>query len=308
MQFSDTVVPDKTSMRFLQKWFRKAEVETGEITQRPLSFVQALNQAGLKQFEQRLEPHLADSIFIKTTPANARTHKPGSSHIGGLPDLPAGADWPSVNGTPLGLVAQFNLTDIQPFDKSGLLPSSGSLFFFYDSQQGAWGFDPNDRDYWRVLFHPGPAIDLKRASAPDKLSEVWKECAVQFSSQPTVPENPPEGVPDDEDQYFKLRNYLGAFMTHHQLLGHESPVQGDVKLECQLVSNGLYCGDASGYQDPRAKELERGADDWLLLFQADSDDNAEMMWGDVGRLYFCIRKQDLRDRRFDKVWMVFQCH
>jgi len=55
-----------------------------------------------------------------------------------------------------------------------------------------------------------------------------------------------------------------------------------LELECQLVTNGLYLGDLSGYKDPRRKELEPGADDWTLLIQIDSDDKAKMMWGDGG--------------------------
>ena len=31
------------------------------------------------------------------------------------------------------------------------------------------------------------------------------------------------------------------------------------------------------------------------------------MLGDVGNLYFYIRKQDLAERNFDKVWLVLQC-
>jgi len=37
------------------------------------------------------------------------------------------------------------------------------------------------------------------------------------------------------------------------------------------------------------------------------DDDAGMMWGDCGRLYFWIRKADLAEGRFDKCWMILQC-
>jgi uncharacterized protein YwqG len=53
--------------------------------------------------------------------------------------------------------------------------------------------------------------------------------------------------------------------------------------------------------------LENGRSDWLLLFQLDSDDAAKMMWGDAGRLYFWITKQDLARRDFSNVWMILQC-
>ncbi|HUT87622.1 MAG TPA: YwqG family protein [Candidatus Heimdallarchaeota archaeon] len=98
----------------------------------------------------------------------------------------------------------------------------------------------------------------------------------------------------------------GTFSTRW---GHPDPIQGDMQLDCQLTSHGLYTGDATGYEDPRRAELEKGATDWQLLLQIDSDeDNAGMMWGDMGRLYFWIRKDDLKKRAFENVWMVLQCY
>jgi len=64
--------------------------------------------------------------------------------------------------------------------------------------------------------------------------------------------------------------------------------------QTQLVANGLYCGDESGYQDPKAKELESDAAAWNLLLQIDSDDCTGWMWGDSGTVYFWIRGQAVR--------------
>lgn len=77
--------------------------------------------------------------------------------------------------------------------------------------------------------------------------------------------------------------------------------------ECQLAANGIYCGSPEGRQDPRVPVLMEGADQWKLLVQVDSDDGAGMMWGDMGRLYFWIRREDPAEARFDRVWMVLQC-
>jgi hypothetical protein len=30
-------------------------------------------------------------------------------------------------------------------------------------------------------------------------------------------------------------------------------------------------------------------------------------WGDVGRIYYWIREQDLRSRAFDAAWLILQC-
>jgi len=32
-----------------------------------------------------------------------------------------------------------------------------------------------------------------------------------------------------------------------------------------------------------------------------------MMWGDVGRIYYWIRRNALATRDFDQTWLVFQC-
>jgi len=93
----------------------------------------------------------------------------------------------------------------------------------------------------------------------------------------------------------------------HRLLGHPDPVQGDMQLECQLASNGIYCGNSSGYRDPRVPALQSGAADWRLLLQIDSDDPAGMMWGDVGRIYYWMHTEDLAAHRFDRAWLVLQC-
>jgi uncharacterized protein YwqG len=68
-------------------------------------------------------------------------------------------------------------------------------------------------------------------------------------------------------------------------------------------------GNSSGYNDPRRPELEKGAADWQLLLQIDSDEkNLGVMWGDVGRVYFWIRRQDLGKRDFGNVWLILQCY
>lgn len=69
-----------------------------------------------------------------------------------------------------------------------------------------------------------------------------------------------------------------------------------------------HTGDATGYNDPRAAALRETETDWVQLLAVDTDDAANMMWGDMGRGYFMIRKQDLAARDFDAVWLVSQCY
>ena len=58
--------------------------------------------------------------------------------------------------------------------------------------------------------------------------------------------------------------------------------------------------------DPRVAELSKGAMDWQLLLQIDSDENAGMRWGNAGMLYYWIKRDDLKARHFDDTWLVLQ--
>jgi hypothetical protein len=93
----------------------------------------------------------------------------------------------------------------------------------------------------------------------------------------------------------------------HRMGGYPDRLQGDLRLEAQLVSHGLYCGNASGYAEGKQKGLWPGAKEWELLLQIDSEEAAGMMWGDVGRIYFLIHRDDLRERRFEKIWAGLEC-
>jgi uncharacterized protein YwqG len=60
-------------------------------------------------------------------------------------------------------------------------------------------------------------------------------------------------------------------------------------------------------QKPHRAALGAGAVQWRLLLQVDSDQDAGMLWGDVGRIYYWIRAQDLAARRLGQAWLILQC-
>lgn len=111
---------------------------------------------------------------------------------------------------------------------------------------------------------------------------------------------------EDDDAEFDDRSTV-SLVPLHQMFGHARSIQGSMQHKCELVRAGLYCGDSTGYEDPRAEGLKARWDDWVLLLQLDSDDDLGWCWGDVGRLYFWIRRADLQAHRFDQAWLILQC-
>lgn len=268
-------------------------------------------EAGLKQHWQKFELFLRSEIAIKPEDAIDTEIKVGQSKIGGQPDLPKNQTWfKENNGKSLSFLAQINLSETRQFDKSNQLPPSGLLYFFYSAEQEAWGFDPKDKDKFKVFYFNGDAVDLVRNEFPSDLPEYsrYKSCKLSFGSSVSIPNWESEvvnGILSSEEQDAYIELTVDGEIT--KLLGHSDNVQGTMEEECQLVTNGLHCGDPSGYSDPRATDLNKDADKWILLFQIDSIDKAGMMWGDVGRVYFWIKREDLEKKDFDKSWFVLQC-
>jgi uncharacterized protein YwqG len=124
-----------------------------------------------------------------------------------------------------------------------------------------------------------------------------------------TPELSAVGLTDAEmDLFMEQRTALYREQPHHQIGGFADPVQNpDMDEECQLVTSGLYVGDAAGYNDPRAEKLKEGAGEWSLLFQMDTDDELKIMWGDAGMIYFWVRRDDARKLKFDNAWVILQC-
>jgi uncharacterized protein YwqG len=277
-----------------------------------------IQEAGLLRIREFLLQSASPCIRIGTKGVDPAQLKLGEPRLGGLPDLPQGMTWPlSREGEPLAFLAQLRMEDSASCDAEGVLPKQGHLFFFYDSSQEAWGFDPKHRGMSKVFHSAG--VPLVRTAAPRRLADAcrFKSCALRFarawslagfiqrkSAGLDLSEKEEEGCDDLEES---IGREIGIEGTRHQLLGRADPVQNEMELECQLASNGVYCGNPEGYRDPRAKNLKKGAADWRLLLQVDSDDTAAMMWGDLGRVYFWIRKQDLAQRNFDGVWTILQC-
>ena len=102
----------------------------------------------------------------------------------------------------------------------------------------------------------------------------------------------------------------------HQVGGTAWSIQESVEADCVKLAEDSP-GRARWWQralgvdeytkQQRAAHLAR-ANEWQLVLQVDSDIEAGMEWGDVGRLYLCARKEHLATRCFDRCWMVMQCY
>jgi uncharacterized protein YwqG len=237
----------------------------------------------------------------------------GASKIGGRPDLAAGLNWPEWQGTLLSFIAQINLGDVVAHISLPELPRAGLLSFFYDAEQSTWGFDPKDAGSWKVFYFEDESLIRTEPPASLPSHGRFEACRLSFEEETSLPSldsicmDRLQLSDEEKNAYFSFCYDSEEKGPRHQMFGHPYQIQGEMQLECQLVSKGIYCGSPEGYANPRCAELEAGADEWMLLLQIDSDDDAGMMWGDMGCIYFWIRKQSLKHLRFDQTWMILQC-
>lgn len=264
----------------------------------------------------------------------------GASRIGGLPDLPPSITWPVDDGRPLDFIAQIDLAEAAAVAQLPDLPPSGRLAFFYDTDNQPWGFDPREREGWRALYFEDDGATLQRVRPPAPVASTRPQPPGLLSR--ILGRNPPPRIADSLEPFPANRVRFEAAISmpnlyeefdqefdsdlwdavedimykldiefddpDHQLGGHPAQIQGDMKLECQLASNGLYCGDGEAYESEQGLALKPGAAEWRLLLQIDSDEEGPgWMWGDLGCIYFWIRGSDLAARNFDNVWCVLQC-
>jgi hypothetical protein len=252
----------------------------------------ALIQAeGLGQHLAAIEPLARRAVRLCVRPDAADAT--GGSRLGGTPDLPPDLQWPRHKEQALTFLAQLDLTALGPLLPEGTLPAGHLFVFAPPVLTGAGTY----ADQQALVLHSEAAPRAHQGPVPVTGLDPFPSCPLQFAGYDDIPEldaSPLNDVLDAaaSDRYCGIRSYLsfGDEPASHKVLGHPDPIQGPVEEDCEHL------------------EPQPGGSPWRVLLQVDSDERLGMMWGDAGRLYFCLREDDLANRRFNRVVAVMQCH
>ncbi len=287
-------------------------------------------QALLSQVRPELRARLSASGRPAVQYATARlragqTMPVGASKIGGLPDLPPGVGWPTwVPATgpgtprPLAFFAQIDLALVHahldvPMPTDGVL----QLFSDYDFtglSDGITGLFNDELQGARVVHIPA-GTPLARAVAPPDI-ELLPEAAVAPLLTWTLPV--PEDLDDNDydacdDVMVQLHALAAAaappgFVSSgvHQLGGHAAYIQHPVEEEVVQAVYDVRRRDA-GFDVARWEEVSAKTEEWSVLFQLDSDDSLDLMFGDVGTLWWVAPIADMAAGRWDQARFNFQC-
>jgi uncharacterized protein YwqG len=270
-----------------------------------------LKQAGLGAHINEILELARVSARIERTRCEQSELARGASRLGGTADLPAGFAWPVFEERPLAFIAQFDLAALPRTVRE--LPSAGTLAFFYDDETMRWGFDPKDVGSAHVAYFPAGTV-LIPTPTPEP-ARTFHPCAVTLARTVDLPSlndlvcQPLREKLKQSERAAYEKLVASNDETYHHLLGHPQLVQNDMRVQCELVSHGFNTGSPEGYQ--AGKAFAEGGINWTLLLQIDTDDEDDgpgWMWGDVGRIYFWLTRQDLEAQRFDRSWLCLQCY
>lgn len=217
-------------------------------------------------------------VNVKLVPRATREEVAiGYSKFGGYPDLVSAADHPGEN---LTFLAQFRLSDFARCESVEALPKEGLLSFFYDLDEQPWG-DADERHLWRVVYTN--ETTLERVRIGEALNE--RDVAFEESYAPIV-DSLLEHMTEDD---FTAMEELFDEGEVHAIGGHPDAVQNDVFEEIE---------DTHGerFSNP------------FLLFQMDSTEELDVMFGDAGILYFLIPTEALQAKRFEEAEIIMQCY
>jgi len=154
----------------------------------------------MQAMQEFLEPHRVEQVVQALVPAialrPAAEAGPGATHLGGLPDLPAGARWPRppappdpeaiatrgnasaaaemrahlAKGLPYAFVGQIDLEEARALGAAAAaLPDRGRLLFFYDFAVGPWESGARTA---RVVWDDTPRQALRPLRMPDDLADA----------------------------------------------------------------------------------------------------------------------------------------
>jgi uncharacterized protein YwqG len=284
---------------------------------------------------QHLGPTVAQAWLKHLAPAVRLAHaQPGDlvvAQLGGPPILAINS-WPVWSGHgPLSHIMSIDCAKLSPMLPDLGLPRSGRLAFFYFDGQfdgfiatvGSW--DPETQAGARTLwFDP-------EAEVPPELAPVVTQAPAGLKPFPTIAltaiptltwptwdqvelrrlwtahglEQPRPGVPAEPvAALYGALHRRGYKVPNHQLGGHAFPEQCAVEMD--IAELALRRSGATGIDrsSPAFEEHERG---WQLLLQIDTDDDANMMWGDVGKLYFLARAGEPGAGKHNEVAFTWQC-
>jgi hypothetical protein len=254
--------------------------DTAEHAAQRRALHERLDAVGLTHRRDALDAVLKPAIALHTRDATPSDVAVGATRVGGEPDLPPSVPWPTGEEGPLLFVLQVDLAQAAPLDLEQRLPPDGLLLVFTDR----WAQDV------RVL-HVAAGEPLERRGWAPTIRGPYVARGVDLRGELQPP--PPDSA------------FVGDETAIVELDSDEHDAWwDDVWLDWRERSRPGAAGECGihqllGYTAAERHE-EQGADEEVVV-GFDSDDRADMQWGDVHTVWVLLSQSDLAARAWDRV-------
>jgi len=229
-----------------------------------------------------------------------------SSKVGGTPYLPISEKYPlDKNGQPMEFLAQLNFSEIPEFED---YPTKGLVQFFISFED--WGIDYDNplNSSFKVIYRESTEEEAQTDfSFLDELRKDENSPIGESKFKMSFSE-PLDEVASSRD--YRSYNEANGNFKHYLNFDEYGERRGQELEMAYWETFSSFGHKIGGYadftqQDPRFYENQ---DFTELLFQLDSDSNADILWGDSGIANFFIRKEDLKNKNFSEVLYHWDCH
>lgn len=251
----------------------------------------------LEAFRKEIEGTVKPFIRITAEKGETTIYE---SKFGGIPYIPIGFEYPTNDkGEHLRFIAQINFAEVPPMEP---YPEKGILQFFIASDD-MFGMDVENGH--KVIYHENiveeefTLKDVSFAKFEDCdyfIFDLDLEAKLLFNL-----ESEPISTSD-----FEFDTILGEKITNDEIFIIDGKEVSLYDVYYTLPnSEGHKLGGYPFFtqDDPRYQNFE----DYILLFQLDSDHSLDILWGDSGVGNFFVRESDLKKRDFSKVLYNWDC-
>ncbi|MBQ8246699.1 MAG: DUF1963 domain-containing protein [Lachnospiraceae bacterium] len=234
------------------------------------------------------------------------------SKFGGLPYLPSNESLPlDKEGKPMRLLAQINCKDLAGLEE---YPQEGMLQFYlttnprwdesvvkyYETVDEAVTAEMvagriNDNYENSDCFPVEGEYGLEFTLSKESMSRDDNRLMALFCQYFTKLSGTWISVPDDggEEVYELFEGYCDdSYASGHKVGGYNSAAQ---------LPDYYPYRESDAFIDVKADESP------VLLFQMDSESKKNIMWGDLGVARFFIKRSDLKARKFENAYLVWDC-
>jgi uncharacterized protein YwqG len=276
-------------MNFWKKLFKSKENKPKAMSHFD-KYREDLNNLDLKTFtdlENLVDPLIRTATKLEVLPASRPPENSQMlSHFGGHPYFEKGESWPKTNkGDHLAFIFQiFNTPELE-------LPENIALIqFYYDWEEFPW---ETSSDGWLVKIYKKVNQDKLEFIVTPSTLETSKYCLINCSATKSLPDW--EGI----DLHSLTASKLSCVLDENE------PWDSYDQVVEKLIGEQDYLSQLGGYPNwVQGEETPTDGDGnpMKLLFQIDSEDNAGLMWGDVGLIYVFY------DESSGKIEFTLQCH